>query len=133
MKNNRNVIISTIIILLVSIGLFFIYKTYQNSQIEVGSKEISVVVIDGRNSIKKEFTHKTDAEILGTALDEMELIEADDSEFGRYVTTVDGISADMSKSEWWKFTINGQDSITGVDSAPIKDGDKIEFIFTIGW
>ena len=133
MKNNKNVIISTIIILLVSIGLFFGYKTYQNSQIQVGSKKISVVIIDDRNSVKKEFTHKTDVEMLGTALDEMDLIEADDSEFGRYVTTVDGISADMGKSEWWKFTINGQDSVTGVDATPIKDGDKIEFIFTIGW
>lgn len=133
MKNNKNVIISTIVILAVAVGLFFGYKTYKNSQIQVGSKSISVVVIDDRNSVNKEFTHKTDAEMLGTALDEMNLIEGEDSEFGRYVTTVSGITADMNASEWWKFTINGQDSVSGIDSTPIKDGDKIEFIFTIGW
>lgn len=133
MKNNKNIIISTIVILAVAIGLFFGYKTYQNSQIQVGSKTISVVVIDDRNSVKEELTHKTDAEMLGIALDEMELIGTDDSEFGRYVTTVSGIHADMAKTEWWKFTINGQDSVSGVDTTPIKDGDKIEFIFTIGW
>ena len=74
MKNNKNIIISTIVILVVAIGLFFGYKTYQNSQIQVGSKTISVVVIDDRNSVKEELTHKTDAEMLGVALDEMELI-----------------------------------------------------------
>ena len=133
MKNNKNIIISTIVILLVSIGLFFAYKAYQNSQIQVGSKTISVVVINDRDSFKKEFTHKTDAEMLGAALDEMNIIEGKDSEFGRYVTTVSGITADKNKTEWWKFTINGQDSVSGIDTAPIKDGDKIEFIFTIGW
>lgn len=133
MKNNKNIVVSTIAILLVAIGLFFGYKVYQKSQIQVGSKTISVIVIDDSHSIKNEFTHKTDAEILGAALDEMNLIGSDDSEFGRYVTTVSDITADMSKDEWWKLTINDEDSVTGIDATPIKDGDKIEFILTVGW
>lgn len=32
-----------------------------------------------------------------------------------------------------KMTINDEDFVTGIDVTPIKDGDKIEFIFTIGW
>lgn len=39
----------------------------------------------------------------------------------------------VSVGQWWKFTINGQYSLSGIDSTPIKDGDKIEFTFTIGW
>lgn len=133
MKENKKVIITSAIILILGVVLLFGYKVYQKSQIEVGSKKISVVVIDDRNSTREELKHNTDAEMLGTALDEMGIIKADDSEFGRYVHTVSGIKADMDKTEWWKFTINGQDSVTGVDETPIKDGDIIEFVFSVGW
>lgn len=133
MKDNKKAIITSVLILVLGLVLLFSYKAYQKSQIEVGSKEISVVVVDERNSTREEFEHKTDAEMLGTALDEMEIIKADDSEFGRYVHTVSNIYADTNKTEWWKFTINGQDAVTGIDETPIKDGDTIEFIFTVGW
>lgn len=133
MKDNKKVIITSVVVLVLGIAMLFGYKAYQKSQIEVGAKAITVVVVDDRNSVKKEFKHNTDAEMLGTALDEMNLIKADDSEFGRYVHTVADINANKDKTEWWKFTINGQDSVTGIDGTPIKDGDAIEFVFTTGW
>lgn len=133
MKNNKKVIISTVIMLALALSLFIGYKSYEKSQLEAGSKGITVTVIDTKTSLNKEYKHRTDAEMLGTALDELKLIKTETSQFGRYVTAVSDIPADMSKNEWWKFTINGVDSVTGIDSTPIKDGDKIEITFTVGF
>ena len=39
---------------------------------------------------------------------------------------------EVAVGQWWRFTINSQYSLSGIDSTPIKDEDKIEFTFTIG-
>ena len=55
------------------------------------------------------------------------------SEFGLYITTVDGYTADESAQEWWCLTKGGQSVNTGVDSTPIADGDAFELTLTTGW
>ena len=47
-----------------------------------------------------------------------------ESQYGLYVTTVDGVTADDSQRQYWCFKDgNGNDLTVGVDSAPIADGD----------
>ena len=64
--------------------------------------------------------------MLGTALKEQNLIEGEQSEFGMFITVVDGIAADSSKNEYWSITKSGEILNTGADSTPIADGDHFE-------
>lgn len=132
MKNNKK-IITTILVLLIAVVGYFAYGKFAKVETVKGNKNITVIVKSEKDKYEKEHKHSTDAEFLGKALDEMNIIEAEKSQVGRYVSKVDGIAADQTKQEWWKFTVNGVDATAGIDETPIADGDKIEFIFTIGW
>ena len=85
-----------------------------------GAKAYTLTVVDADG---KETVHNlnTDEEMLGTALQDADLIEGEESEYGLFVTKVDGIEADSEMAS------------TGVDSTPVEDGGKYEFTLTVGY
>ena len=73
----------------------------------------------------------TNAETVGDALVEAELIEGDVSDFGLMVTHVNGLRADfMEDNAWWAFYIDGEMAMAGVDSINIEEGVTYAFIYT---
>ena len=80
-----------------------------------------------------DFQIQTDAESLRGALEQESLIAGSESEYGLFVETVDGETADMGAEEWWCFTKGGEMLATGVDDTMIADGEHYEASFTVGW
>jgi len=71
---------------------------------------------------------KTNAATVGAALDEVGLIERDETEM---VSHVNGIRADFIEDEaWWAFYIDGEMAMAGVDSTDIEEGTTYAFIYT---
>lgn len=71
------------------------------------------------------FEIHTDRETVGEALTELGLIDGEKSEYGLYVKTVNGITADYDKDGvYWAFYVNGEYANTGIDSTVITDGDS---------
>ena len=67
----------------------------------------------------QETTHqiKTNAATVGDALLKEGLIVGEDSEYGLYVTAVNGITLDWEKDgKYWAFYVNGEYAQTGVDA-----------------
>ena len=97
-----------------------------------GEKTITVRVqhLQGETS---EYQFSTDAEYLRQALEEQELIEGEEAEFGIWVHTVDGETADESRQQWWGYNVNGQYGEYGVETQPVADGDVYEFVLNEGW
>lgn len=90
-----------------------------------------VVDLEGNETY---FEIHTDAEMVGTALVENELIAGEDSEYGLYVKSVLGITADWNvDGHYWAFYVmeGGAEEFsyaaTGVDSTPIVDGAAYMF------
>ena len=103
-----------------------------------GSKTITVSVFDtvGSTEASNTATITTDEEYLRGALEQEDSgisISGSESEYGLFVTTVDGVTADDSKQQWWCFTKGGEMLNTGVDSTPIADGDTFEITLTEGY
>ncbi|NLZ80594.1 MAG: DUF4430 domain-containing protein [Clostridiales bacterium] len=98
----------------------------------VGEKDIVVEVVLADES-SKEFKINTDTEFLRQALDEYELIEGDESQYGFFVKTVDGVTANDANQEWWCITSNGEEIMLGIDSIPLNDGDHFEITLTVGY
>ena len=103
-----------------------------------GSKTITVSVFDTVCSTEASNTATitTDEEYLRGALEQEDSgisISGSESEYGLFVTTVDGVTADDSKQQWWCFTKGGEMLNTGVDSTPIADGDTFEITLTEGY
>lgn len=111
--------------------LYVIYNEFLPASI-TGKKEIvaEVVQVDGSS---KSFEIKTKAENLRVALEEEKLISGSESDFGLFVTTVDGVTADDSKQQWWCFTKSGETINTSVDDTKIADGDHYEITLTEGY
>lgn len=80
---------------------------------------------DGKET---KFEIHTDKTTVGEALLELELIAGEDSSYGLYVKTVNGITVDYDKDgKYWAFYINGEYASTGVDSTPVKEGETYSF------
>jgi len=87
-----------------------------------GQKEFTFTVtdVDGKETA---FLVKTDKTTVGEALLDTGLIAGDDSEYGLYVKTVNGITLDYDKDgKYWAFYENDAYASAGVDSTEIKDG-----------
>ena len=131
MSKNTKKIIAVLVLLVLVAAAVFAYIGF-SPKANAGGKEIAVTVIHGDGS-EKLFELSTDAESLRDALEPEGIIEGSESEYGLFVTTVDGETADDSLQQWWCFTKGGEDLFTGVDDTPIADGDHFEATLTTGW
>ena len=115
--------------LLLVLGI--VWKTHAPTSVQ-GEKHITVEVVH-KDGSGKEFTYDTDAEYLGEVLATEGLISGTEGEFGLFVDTVDGETADYSvDGGWWQLTHNGEAAQVGADSLPIQDGDTFGWVYTIG-
>lgn len=128
MKKERIAVLLLLVLAVVSLAA---YQLLSPKPVE-GAKEITVNV-DHLAGEDTSFTFTTQAEYLRQALEEQELVAGEESEYGLWVQTVDGETADESKQEWWGYDINGVQAEYGVDSQPIADGDVILFTLHVGW
>ena len=128
MKKERIAVLLLLVLAAVSLAA---YQFLSPKPVE-GAKEITVNV-DHLAGEDTSFTFTTQAEYLRQALEEQELAAGEESEYGLWVQTVDGETADESKQEWWGYDINSVQAEYGVDSQPIADGDVILFTLHVGW
>ena len=94
-------------------------------------KHLQVEVIHGEVSNTHDFT--TDAEYLAQALLEQNIVEDNQTAYGLYILTADGVTADESKQEWWCITKDGEMLTTGASEAVIADGEHYELTLTVGY
>ena len=89
------------------------------------SFELTVINMAGEEVA---FEVKTDKETVGEALLENNVIAGEDGQYGLYVKTVNGETADYDKDgKYWAFYINGEYGMTGVDTTEIVEGDSYAF------
>lgn len=102
-----------------------------DTELGEGSKTLTVSVEADEQTIV--FTIHSDAETVGAALQELDLIDGDESEYGLYVKVVNGITADYDTDQtYWSFNKDGEYMMTGVDSTELVDGDSYELVKTKG-
>lgn len=91
---------------------------------------LTVVHKDGS---EKELSLTTKELYLGAALETQGVITGEEGQYGLYIQTADGETADESKQEWWCLTKDGEMTETGVDTTEIADGDRFELTLTVGY
>ena len=97
-----------------------------------GAKAYTFTVVDAAG---EETVHKlrTDEEMLGDALMNEGLLEGEEGEYGLFVKTVDGITANEANQEWWCLTVNYEEWMYGIDQTPVTDGGHYELTLKVGW
>ena len=127
---NKKTITAIVAIVALVAVLLTVYFVTRPSPV-AGGKTITVEI--KYDEVDKEVKITTDAETLADALREKNLIEGSESEYGLYITGVDGRTADDSKQEWWSITKDGEMTPTGADTTMIADGEHYEATLTVGW
>ena len=85
----------------------------------------TVVDADGKETA---FDVHTDETTVGAALLALGLIDGDDSEYGLYVKTVNGETADYDKDgAYWAFYVNGEYAMASVDAYTPEAGTTYGF------
>lgn len=89
-----------------------------------GSTVFSLIVADQEGE-ETPFEIHTDKKTVGEALQEVELIEGEEGEYGLYIKTVNGITVDYDKDgAYWAFYVNGEYASSGVDTTKITEGES---------
>lgn len=97
------------------------------TQVSSQTVEFAFKVTDASGK-ETDFTISTDKKTVGEALLEENLIAGDDSEYGLYVKTVNGVTLDYDKDGmYWAFYVNGEYAQTGVDSTDVIAGAEYAF------
>ena len=126
------------------VAAFFVFKSNDFFQGTKGEKEIFITIKNEETNeilLDKESFY-TDAENLGDFLEEKKEvlgIVMEDSEYGRFVTTVKNLaSTDINNGPWWMYAYKSPSKnldmevgqAPGVDEVGLSDQDEITFIFT---
>ena len=92
-------------------------------KIGTGQTQFSFSVVDLAGNVT-DFTVCTDEKTVGDALLACHLIAGDNAQYGLYVKTVNGITADYEKDGcYWAFYVDGKYASSSVENTPI-DPDK---------
>ena len=104
-----------------------IYK--EDTTLGSGAKAVTVQVTFDEKTVT--FTVKTDKDTVGAALLENELITGEDSQYGLYIKSVNGIVADFDVDQsYWAFYIDGEYALSGVDTTQITEGAIYQLVYT---
>ena len=124
-KQKKTTIILAAVVVVLVIAALVCWASFRPQALE-GVKEISVTITHSDGTTRTE-EFETTAQYLADALEPYELLEGEDSEYGLFVTSVDGEYADSAEGVYWMFDVNGAMGEYGVDSQPVADGDVYSF------
>lgn len=127
-KKNKKLLVGVIVLVVAVAALALLYINLRPKTNDAGGKKEITVTVVYEDKSTKDFTIKTNEDWLRGALEQEKLIKGSESEWGLYVTVVDGVAVDDSKNQWWCFYLGDEMLSTGVDTTPVNDGDhfKIE-------
>ena len=112
-------------------AIYSLTKTVSYTIKGEGATSFYLTVKNVDNTVTK-FQINTDAATVGEALLALELIAGEDSAYGLYINTVNGITADWdTEKAYWAFYIDGEYAMTGVDTTEIVAGTTYELVKTV--
>ena len=129
MSKQKKTIAAAIVLVALLVAAFICWRVFAPTA-NVGSKTISVTITHADGTSKTEAL-STDAETLWDAMREKDLIDGTDSDYGKWVTTVDGETADEANGQFWMFTRGGEWVDTACDTTYIADGESYEFFIYV--
>lgn len=132
MRQHKKQIIIGAVVLVVLLALFGTLYAIFMPKGQAGAKQIGVQVVL-LDETSQAYQISTDADNLGDALKQEELIKGEEGPYGLFITEVAGVTADEGAQQWWCITKSGEMVNTGADMTPIADGDQFEITLKEGY
>lgn len=131
MSKQKKIILGVVALVAVVALLLGVYFATRPEAVD-GAKALTITVVHGDGS-EKVFDVHTDSENLEGALLENDIVEDNQTEWGLYILTADGETADESQQQWWCVTKGGEMLTTGATDTMIADGESYELTLTVGY
>lgn len=110
-------------------GLWATATYLTDKEFGTGAKTVVVKVEAADQAVT--FTVHTDAETVGAALQEHDLLQGEEGAYGLYVKVVNGITADYDVDQsYWAFYLGDEYAMTGVDTTNITEGTVYRLVYT---
>ena len=132
MKNNKK-LYGILAVIAAAVLLFVVWMTNRPKP-SAGAKNVIVEVKDDQEAVKK-YEVNTDAEYLSGVMDELKAkgdftYEASVSEYGMFITSINGLAADYEKDQaYWAIYVNGDYGQYVADQQPVTDKDTYSFVY----
>lgn len=140
-KKNRSLLVCFLLVMSMAMSLFgcSAAKDTENPQNTEDTQKVERTVLGEGNTLfyftvvdkdgnETHFEIHTDKENVGAALLEHKLIEGEEGQYGLYVKTVNGITADYDKDgTYWAFYVNDAYASLGVDATKIENNATYAF------
>ena len=125
---NKNIRILLLLLVLVTVLALAFTACTKKEESATGAR-FTFEAYDLSGGVKTfELSAQEGEENVGAVLVREGLISGDESQYGLYVKTVNGITLDYDKDKmYWAFYVDGEYAMTGVDSTPIQDGSVYAF------
>lgn len=102
-------------------------ETLKDNVLGEGDTKFFFTVVD-QDGKEEKFEIHTSKKTVGEALIELDLIQGEDSEYGLYVKTVNGITVDFDKDgKYWAFYVGDEYASKGVELTEIVEGESYSF------
>ncbi len=102
-------------------------ETVEAQVVGEGETVFTFTVVDA-DGTETPFEVHTDKATVGEALLDCGLIAGDESDYGLYVKTVNGMTADFdTDGAYWSFYVDGEYAQSGVDTTNIEEGKTYTF------
>ena len=138
MKNFKKFVRISVLVMLCAVTALFVLSCGKEKEEaaagtdNAGEITITVEVINSAGE-HTDHTITTGATKLADALLEAGFVEGPIEEYGLYITTVDGETADWNVDQsYWALSQNGEYLMTGASDTEIHDGDHFELTYTKG-
>lgn len=120
------------VLALVCTTMLMIYDISQKAPVE-GQKTVYIEAVSQRDDYSYSEKFTTSFEYLGDLLAEEGIIGYETGDYGRFITSVQGIEAKNEDQSWWCVYVNGETAVNGVDEIVLEDGSTYKLELTIGW
>lgn len=131
MKDKKSIIKIAVVLVILVVVMAGAYALFREKPVE-GSKAITIEVVD-ENGKETTYEHRTDAEYLNEAMEEIEDLEFEvtDGAYGEYLKSVNGVKAVFEEDNaYWCTYVNGEYGEYSLSTQPIEDGGVYGIVYT---
>ena len=121
----RNIIAGVIVIGILVLALGGTYTYHRNSE-----NATVTLIIDYGTLKEKDVYEDVKMPENSTVLDLLRKVTdvgTEETQYGKMVVSINGVSQDKDKSLWWTYTVNGKIAETGAETKLLNDGDVIQW------
>lgn len=130
MKNKKWIpIVGLLILIAIAFGVY----SMNQPKVSDNLKSVTLEVVDSKGK-SKDYKIDTEAEYLIGVMDELSKTQdftykAEDSEYGAFITEVNGEEAKSEDSAYWAIYVNGEYGQYGASEQPVNNSDAFKLAY----